>query len=76
VKKLKLNLQILNILKLFGGQATDLRGRENQYEKWEGVHMRVNKVSIRDIEVPIKNGTVRRLNFGDKMSVEVELNGV
>jgi hypothetical protein len=38
--------------------------------------MRVNKVLIRDIEVPIKDGTVRRLNFGDKMSVEVELNGV
>jgi hypothetical protein len=36
--------------------------------------MRVNKVLIRDIEVPVKNGIVRRLNFGDKMSVEVELN--
>ncbi|WML50957.1 hypothetical protein RCG17_15725 [Neobacillus sp. PS3-12] len=36
--------------------------------------MRVNKVLIRDIEVPIKDGIVRRLNFGDKMSVEVELN--
>jgi hypothetical protein len=36
--------------------------------------MRVNKVSIRDIEVPIKNGTVRRLDFADKISVEVELN--
>lgn len=36
--------------------------------------MRVKKVLIRDIDVPIKNGTVRRLNFGDKMAVEVELN--
>lgn len=36
--------------------------------------MRVNKVFIRDIEIPIKSGTVRRSNFGDRMSVEVELN--
>jgi hypothetical protein len=36
--------------------------------------MRINKVLIRDIEVPIKNGIVLRLNLGDKMSVEVELN--
>jgi hypothetical protein len=36
--------------------------------------MRVNRVLIRDIDIPIKNGTVRRSNFGDRMSVEVELN--
>jgi hypothetical protein len=35
--------------------------------------MRVNKVLIRDIDVPIKSGTVRRLEFGNKVSVEVEL---
>jgi hypothetical protein len=36
--------------------------------------MRVNKILIRDIDIPIKNGTVRRLDFGDKMSLEIELN--
>ncbi|MDP4104722.1 MAG: hypothetical protein Q8935_07170 [Bacillota bacterium] len=35
--------------------------------------MRINKILIRDIDVPIKNGTVRRLDFGNKMSIEVEL---
>jgi hypothetical protein len=35
--------------------------------------MRINKVFIRDINIPVKNGTVRKLDFGDTMSIEVEL---
>jgi hypothetical protein len=35
--------------------------------------MKVENVSIRDIDIPIKNGTVRWLCYGGEISIEVEI---
>lgn len=35
--------------------------------------MMINKVWIRDLDIPIKNGTIRWLNIGGKLILEVEL---